>query len=53
MRDEMFNELLTSVQEMYDIVRGQNAPARAIEFLEPEVELIREQNLSEPKPRSD
>ena len=53
MKDEMFNELLDSVQEMDEIVRGENAAIRVTEFLEPEVGLIREQNLSEPEPRPD
>ena len=49
MKNEMFNELLTSVQEMDKIVRGQNAAARVTKFLGPEVGLIREQNPSEPE----
>ena len=53
MKNELFNELLASVQEMDEIVRGKNAASRVTEFLEPEVTLILEQNLSEPEPRPD
>ncbi len=42
MKNELFNELLASVQEMDDIVRGKKAVARVTEFQEPEVRLIRE-----------
>ena len=51
MKDEMFNELLASVQEMDEIVQGKKAASRVTQFLEPEVRLIREQNLIEPEPR--
>ena len=42
MKNEQFNELLASVQEMDDIVQGKKAAARVTEFPEPEVKLIRE-----------
>ena len=42
MKDDLFNELLASVQEMDEIVQGQKAAARVTEFLEPEAKLIRE-----------
>lgn len=43
MDNDMFDELMTSVQEMDDIVKGQKQPARRFEFPEPEVKAIREQ----------
>ena len=42
MSNDMFNELLASVQEMDKIVQGKKAAARVTEFPEPEVKLIRE-----------
>jgi len=42
MKNEMFDELLASMQEMDEIVQGKKAAARLIEFPEPEVKLIRE-----------
>lgn len=42
MKNELFNELLASVQEMDKIVHGKKAAARVTEFPEPEVKLIRE-----------
>ena len=42
MKDDMFDELLASVQEMDKIVQGKKAAARVTEFPEPEVKLIRE-----------
>ena len=42
MKNELFNELLASVQEMDDIVQGKKAVARVTKFPEPEVKLIRE-----------
>ncbi len=42
MKNELFNELLASVQEMDDIVQGKKAAARVNEFPEPKVKLIRE-----------
>jgi len=42
MKNEMFDELLASMQEMDEIVQGKKAAARVIEFPEPEVKLIRE-----------
>ena len=42
MDNEMFDELMTSVQEMDGIVKGQKLPTRRFEFPEPEVKGIRE-----------
>ena len=42
MKNELFKELLASVQEMDDIVQGKKAAARVTEFPDPEVKLIRE-----------
>lgn len=42
MKNDIFDELLASVQEMDEIVQGKKAAARATEFPEPEVKLIRE-----------
>lgn len=42
MKNELFNELLASVQEMDDIVQGKKAAARVTKFPEPGVKLIRE-----------
>lgn len=42
MSNEMFNELLASVQEMDKIVQGEKTAARVTEFPEPEVKVIRE-----------
>ena len=42
MNNEMFEELLASVQEMDDIVKGKSKPSRQFEYPEPEVKLIRE-----------
>lgn len=42
MKDEMFNELLASVQEMDEIVQGKQSAARVTEFPTPEVKGIRE-----------
>ncbi len=42
MKNELFDELLASVQEMDDIVQGKKAAARVTEFPEPKVKLIRE-----------
>jgi len=42
MKDEMFNELLASVQEMDGIVQGKQNAARVTEFPMPEVKEIRE-----------
>lgn len=42
MKNEMFDELLASVQEMDKIVQGKKAAARVSEFPEPEVKAIRE-----------
>lgn len=38
----LFNELLQSVQEMDEVVRGKRQPARRTEYPEPEVKAIRE-----------
>ena len=42
MKNELFNELLASVQEMDEIVQGKKAPARVTKFPEPEARIIRE-----------
>ena len=42
MNDEMFNELLASVQEMNGIVKGNIEPSRVFEYPEPGVKNIRE-----------
>ncbi len=42
MGNELFNELLASVQEMDDIVQGKKGTARVTKFPDPEVKLIRE-----------
>ncbi|GLS27945.1 NadS family protein [Marinibactrum halimedae] len=42
MKDEIFDELLASVQEMDDVVQGKKAAAKVTEFPEPEVKHIRE-----------
>ena len=42
MKNELFNELLASVQEMDDIVQGKKTAARVTKFPDPEVRLIRE-----------
>lgn len=42
MNNDMFNELLASVEEMDEIVRGQKAASATTEFPEPEVKGIRE-----------
>ena len=42
MKNELFNELLASVQEMDDIVQGKKAAVRVTKFPDPEVRLIRE-----------
>lgn len=42
MDNDMFDELMASVQEMDDIVKGQKQPVRRFEFPEPEVKAIRE-----------
>ena len=43
MDDAMFNELLTSVKEMDQIVKGGQSPSRIFEYPDPEVKAIREQ----------
>lgn len=42
MKNQMFDELLASVQEMDEIVKGKQVAARVTEFPEPEVKSIRE-----------
>ena len=42
MKDEMFADLLESVQEGGAILRGETAPARAFEMNAPDVKQIRE-----------
>ena len=42
MDKDMFDELMTSVQEMDHIVKGKKQASRSVEFPEPEVKAIRE-----------
>jgi putative transcriptional regulator len=42
MNKEMFNELLESVQEMDEIVKGKKKPSRSFDYPEPEVKSIRD-----------
>lgn len=42
MDKKMFDELLTSVQEMDDMVKGSKKASRRFDFPEPEVKAIRE-----------
>lgn len=42
MEKEMFDELLESVQEMDEIVKGNKKASRSFDFPEPEVKAIRE-----------
>jgi len=42
MNDELFDELLESVQEGGAILRGEKAPSRRFEFAAPNVKYIRE-----------
>lgn len=42
MKNEMFSELLESVQEMDEILKGSVTPSRVTQFSEPEVKSIRE-----------
>ena len=42
MDDDMFNELLASVEQMDDIIKGKAKPSRSFEFPDPEVRKIRE-----------
>ena len=42
MKNDMFDELLASVEEMDEIVQGKKAAARVTDFPEPEVKVIRE-----------
>ncbi len=42
MNDEMFNELLESVKEMDQILKGKKKPSRKFTFKDPKVKSIRE-----------
>ncbi len=42
MDNDIFNELLASVEEMEKIAKGNKAPSRQFQFVEPEVKAIRE-----------
>ena len=42
MKNELFNELLASVQEMDEIVQGKKAAASVTKFPEPKAKIIRE-----------
>lgn len=37
MKDEMFDELLASVEQADEIVKGNSTPARVTEFAEPDI----------------
>jgi len=41
MNDEMFNELMASVEQADEFMQGQAKPARVTQFAEPEVKAIR------------
>jgi putative transcriptional regulator len=41
MNDDMFNELLASVEQADDIIQGKAKPVRVTQFAEPEVKAIR------------
>ena len=41
MNDDMFNELLASVEQADDIIQGKANPTRVTKFAEPEVKAIR------------
>ena len=48
MKDELFTELLESVREGADILRGEKQPSRTFNIQEPDVKEIRERyNLSQ------
>ena len=50
MKDEMFKELIASVTEGGEILRGQRAPSRAFDFHPLDVTRIRERlSLSQPR----
>jgi len=50
MNEDMFNELLKSVEQMDDIVAGRASPSRAFEFPDPDVAGIRKRTrLSQEK----
>jgi putative transcriptional regulator len=42
MEQEMFDELMASVQQMDDIVQGKDKASRSFDFPDPEVKAIRE-----------
>ncbi len=42
MKKKLFDELLTSVQEMDGIVKGKKKASRSVDFPEPQVKAIRE-----------
>lgn len=41
MNDDMFNELIASIEQADSIIKGKAKPARMTTFAEPEVKLIR------------
>jgi putative transcriptional regulator len=50
MKKEMFDELLESVREGGEILRGECAPSRSLHFEEPDVRGLRERHgLSQPR----
>ena len=53
MKNELFKELLASVQEMDEIVQGKKAAARVTELPEPDTRLIHEKDPSEPELQPD
>ncbi|WP_289028947.1 NadS family protein [uncultured Paraglaciecola sp.] len=42
MKDDMFNELLASVEQADSIIEGKAQPSRVTEFAEPQVKAIRD-----------
>ncbi len=50
MRTDLFDELLSSVREGGEILRGERAPARAFQIEEPDIRGLREKHgLSQPQ----
>lgn len=50
MKKELFDELLESVREGGEILRGERAPSRAFSFEEPDMRSLREKHgLSQPR----
>lgn len=53
MKNELFNELLASVQEMDEIAQGEKTASRAIEFSETDVKLVQGNDVFEPEAQPD